>query len=106
MDSVVVNTGNLYDSIAADRSNSNLVYLSGLYTHTPFPYEGRVVRGNAAAADGSQWSSIASTNVQGVGTAPHTDSRALAMTIGNRLIEGDDGGIYELNIANVGSEGD
>ncbi|MBS0657706.1 MAG: hypothetical protein JSR82_05590 [Verrucomicrobia bacterium] len=103
--SILVNMSSIFHGIAVDRSNSNLVYLSGLYTRSPFPYSGRVVRGNAAAAIGSQWTSIASTGLQGTGTAPHTDSRALAFTAGNRLLEGDDGGIYELNVANVGSEG-
>lgn len=105
MDSILVNMSEIFHSIAVDRSNSNLVYLAGLYTRSPFPYSGRVVRGNAAAALGSQWTSIASTGLQGVGTAPHTDSRALAMTAGGRLLEGNDGGIFELNIPNVGSEG-
>src|SRR4029077_16264674 len=86
-----------------------------------FPFSGRVVRGNAALPVNTQWASIASTQLQpggapcpppvgcsssaAGGTAPHTDSRAMAFTAGNRLIECDDGGIYELSIANVGSEG-
>ena len=85
--------------------NANLVYFSGSFVRTDFPFSGRVVRGDASQPSGSQWTSIASTNVQGTGTAPHTDSRALAFTAGSRLIEGDDGGIYELPVANVGSEG-
>ncbi|HZJ13811.1 MAG TPA: choice-of-anchor Q domain-containing protein, partial [Chthoniobacteraceae bacterium] len=105
MDSIQVNMSERFNSIAADPANSNLVYLAGLFTRAGFPFSGRVVRGNASLAAGSQWTSIASTQGTGVGTAPHTDSRALAFTAGNRLIEGDDGGLYELNIANVGSEG-
>jgi hypothetical protein len=125
LDDVTVNTGDLFNGFVADPSNSNLVYLSGLFTRCCFPFSGRVVRGDAAAAAGSQWTSIASTKLQpgatpdpncnpgnpcnsaaNGGTAPHTDSRAMAFTAGNRLIEGDDGGIYELSVANLGSEGD
>ncbi len=105
MDSVQANTSDLFNGFAADPTNSNLVYLSGLFTRSTFPFSGRVVRGDASLAAGSQWVPIASTGSLGVGTAPHTDSRAIAFSAGNRLIEGDDGGIYELNIANVGSEG-
>jgi hypothetical protein len=125
LDDVTANTGDTFNGFVADPSNSNLVYLSGLFTRCCFPFSGRVVRGNAALAAGSQWTPIASTQLQpgstpdpncnpgnpcnsaaNGGTAPHTDSRAMAFTAGNRLIEGDDGGIYELSVANLGSEGD
>lgn len=106
MDSVQANTGGALGGFTVDPVNSNICYLSGLFVRTSFPYSGRVVRGNASLVAGSQWTSIASTGGLGVGTAPHTDSRVLAFNAGNRLIEGDDGGVYELNIANVGSEGD
>ena len=105
MDSIQANTGGSFGGFTVDPANSNICYLSGLYVRASFPFSGRVVRGNASLAAGSQWTSIASTGGLGVGTAPHTDSRMLAFNIGNRLIDGDDGGIYELNIANVGSEG-
>ena len=105
MDDVTVNTSDIFNGFVADPTNNNMVYLSGLFTRTNFPFSGRVVRGNASLAAGSQWASIASTGSSGVGTAPHTDSRVLAFTAGSRLIEGDDGGVYELNIANVGSQG-
>ena len=109
MDSVTINqnpfyTGS-YDGITTDPSNSNLIYLSGLFSRATFPFAGRVVRGDASLAAGSQWTSIASLQDTGTGTAPHTDSRWLAVTAGGRLIEADDGGIYELNIPSVGSEG-
>ena len=105
LDSVLANTDGLFNGFVADPSNSNLVYLSGLFIRTNFPYSGRVVRGDASLAAGAQWLSIASTQAQGTGTAPHTDSRAMAFNAGGRLIECDDGGIYELNIASTGSEG-
>ncbi len=106
MDNVQANTSSIFNGFVADPTNSNIVYLSGLFTRGGFPFSGRVVRGNASLAAGSQWVSIASTQNLGLGTAPHTDSRVMVFNAGNRLIEGDDGGIYELNIANVGSEGD
>ena len=105
LDNVTVNTSNLFNGIAADPSDPNVVYLSGLFTRAGFPFAGRVVRGDASKPAGSQWTSIASIQSLGTGTAPHTDSRWLAFTAGNRLIECDDGGIYELDIADVGSEG-
>lgn len=105
MDSIQANTGGTFNGFVADPSDANVVYLSGLFTRANFPFSGRVVRGNASLAAGSQWVSIASTQGQGTGTAPHTDSRCLVFTAGSRLIECDDGGIYELNIADVGSEG-
>jgi len=105
MDSVVANTSQSFNGFTADPVNPNLIYLSGLYVRCCFPYSGRVVRGDASLAPGSQWASIASTNDQGSGTAPHTDSRALVFDSLNQLIEGDDGGIYELPVANTGNNG-
>ena len=106
MDSVTANTGGTLTASSADPSNSNLVYLSGLFMRATFPFSGRVVRGDASLAAGSQWTSIASTQRAGRAAPRRTRTRArMAFTAGNRLIECDDGGIYELNIANVGSEG-
>ena len=105
MNSVQTKSTNFWNGFVADPSNANLIYFSGSFVRSDFPFSGRVVRGDSSQPSGSQWTSIASTNVQGTGTAPHTDSRALAFTAGSRLIEGDDGGIYELPVANVGSEG-
>lgn len=105
MDSVQARTGGLFNGFVADPTNPNLVYLSGLFTRTNFPYSGRVVRGDASRAAGSQWTPIASTKVQGQGTAPHTDSRVLVFMSNSHLLEGDDGGIYELPVADTGSQG-
>ncbi len=105
MDSVNSNTNVSFNGFVVDPTNSNLVYLSGYYIRTGMPFSGRIVRGDASLAPGSQWVSIASTSGQGTGTAPHTDSRLVAFTAGNHLVEGDDGGIYELPIANTGCEG-
>ena len=105
MDNVQANTSGIFNGFVADPANNNIVYLSGLFTRGSFPFSGRVVRGDASLPAGSQWVSIASTQALGTGTAPHTDSRVMVFNAGNRLIEGDDGGIYELNVAHVGIEG-
>ena len=105
MDSVQANTSTTFNSFVADPLNPNLVYLAGLFVRANFPYSGRVVRGDAGQAAGSQWASIASTNGTGNGTAPHTDSRTMAFNAANALIEGDDGGIYELPVASTGHNG-
>ncbi len=112
LDTVTAKTNPLHGSFVADPTDSNIVYLAGVSTRPSYPYNGRVVRGNASLGSGAQWTSIAKNQreiVQGqptAGTAPHTDSRDMVFTAGHRLIECDDGGIYELPIAHVGSEGD
>lgn len=105
MDSVLANAGGFFNGFTTDPGNPNLVYLGGLFVRNNFPYSGRVVRGDAAAPSGSQWASIASTNGTGVGTAPHTDCRALAFTASGMLVEADDGGVYGLPIADTGHNG-
>ena len=66
MDNVQANASVLFNGFVADprMGNSNLVYLSGLFTRCCFPFSGRVLRGNASLAPGSQWTSIASTKLQ------------------------------------------
>jgi predicted outer membrane repeat protein len=105
MDSIQANTSRTFNGFTADPLDPNKVYLSGLFVRANFPYSGRVVRGDASLPAGSQWTSIASTNGTGNGTAPHTDSRALVFNAANALVEGDDGGIYELPVANTGNNG-
>ena len=102
--------GSTHLSIAADPTDADIVYIGG--DRQPylgegsggmdfFPnsigandYSGRLFRGNAAAAPGSQW-----TPLTHVGTAsnssPHADSRDMAFDAAGNLIETDDGGIYK-----------
>ena len=54
---------------------------------------GRLFRGNALAAAGSQWEPLTHNNA--LGSAPHADSREMVLTSAGHLIEADDGGIYK-----------
>lgn len=104
--------GYIHLSLAADASNANLVYVGGdRQPHPPWPnslgsndYTGRLFRVNAAAPGGSQATSLThcqsaiaacngsvSTNSN---SAPHADSRAMAVDANGNLLEVDDGGIY------------
>jgi hypothetical protein len=78
-------------AIAADPANPNLVYISGDRITTS-PFTGNVVRGNFAAAPGTQFSPT--MDAGGNSTAPHADSRDLAFDANGNLLESDDGGIY------------
>jgi uncharacterized delta-60 repeat protein/CSLREA domain-containing protein len=106
--------GNIHFSIIADPTNANIVYVGGdrqprTFGDTgSFPnsigaidFTGRLFRGNAAAAAGSQWVHLTHSNSLGAvggGTAssssPHADSREMAFDANGNLIEVDDGGIY------------
>lgn len=104
--------GSIHFSLAADPSNSNLVYVGGdRQPHPPWPnsigssdWTGRLFRVNAAAASGSQATSL--THCQSATAAcnfsistfsnstPHADSRVITFNANGELLEGDDGGIY------------
>jgi hypothetical protein len=98
-------------SLAADRDNPNLVYVGGdrqpgfnegappgLFPRWPNSigardYSGRVFQVNAAAPSGSQATHLTHTNA-GANSAPHADSRDMAIAANGDLIEVDDGGVY------------
>lgn len=103
-------------SLAADRSNANIVYIGGdrqpdLFELSRrcspcnqacpcFPnsigardYTGRLFRVDAAKARGAQAAPITHVNTRSV-SAPHGDSRNMAIDANGHLIEVDDGGIY------------
>jgi hypothetical protein len=97
--------GNIHFSLAADPSNSNLVYVGGDYQIGDLGgYGGRLFRVNAGLSSGSQVTSLthcptataACFNTQSTfsNNAPHADSRAIAFDADGNLIETDDGGIY------------
>ena len=110
--------GGTHLSIAADRSNPQLVYLGGDRQPTQFnnlrqetgafpnslgaqDYSGRLFRGDASRPAGSQWTHLTHSNSLGAagggtahGSAPHADSRDMAIAANGVLIEVDDGGIY------------
>jgi photosystem II stability/assembly factor-like uncharacterized protein len=97
-------------SLTADRDDHNVVYIGGdrqpdrteaVPTATQrFPngigardYTGRIFRADAARPTGNQASHITHSHTAS-GTAPHADSRSMAIDARGDLIEGDDGGIY------------
>jgi hypothetical protein len=103
--------GGIHLSIAADPSNASIVYIGGDAQPGNFPgpansigaldYSGRLFRGDASKPGGKQWVHLTHSNklgVSGGGTshcsAPHADSRSMAIAANGVLIETDDGGIY------------
>jgi photosystem II stability/assembly factor-like uncharacterized protein len=72
-------------AIAADPTNSNLVYLAGA------EFEGPTSRGDASLPNtglGSQWTSLEQN------TMPHVDRRAMAFDAAGNLLLTSDGGVY------------
>jgi len=106
--------GSIHFSIAADPVDPNVVYVGGDRQPTSngdtggFPnsigardYSGRLFRGDASQPPNSQWVHLTHSSAlgpQGGGTlsssAPHADSRDMAVDAAGNLIEGDDGGVY------------
>ena len=98
-------------SMVADRNNANVVYLGGdrqpaaneadgRAQRVEFPnsvgardFTGRIFRVDASRPRGSQASHLTHTNTASH-TAPHADSRAMAVAANGDLIQVDDGGIY------------
>lgn len=102
--------GSIHFSIIADPADANIVYVGGDRQPLEFQYptsvgaldySGRLFRGNASQASGSQWVHLTHSNVLGAAgggtassSAPHADSREMAFDANGNLIEVDDGGIY------------
>lgn len=100
--------GNVNFSIAADPTNPNLVYVGGDVQPDPLPnslgaanYTGRLFRGDASQLAGTQWVHLTHSNALGAAgggtansSAPHADSRDMAIDVNGDLIEVDDGGVY------------
>ncbi len=98
--------GGFHLSIAADPTDPDLVYVGGDRQSFPnqigaLDFTGRLFRGDASAAPGSQWQHLTHSNVLGPAgggtassSAPHADSRELVFDAAGELIETDDGGIY------------
>jgi hypothetical protein len=110
--------GGIHLSIAADSANPTIVYIGGdrqpafgeATGSFTFPnslqandFSGRLFRGDAAAAAGSVWSALTHVNTANR-SAPHADSRDMAMSANGELIEGDDGGVYRRTqpVSNTG----
>lgn len=82
----VVNT-----SITVDPTNQNLVYIGGDRI-TASPFTANIRRGDAAAAAGTQFTTIMDAN--GGNTTPHADSRNMAFDASGNLLQVDDGCVY------------
>jgi len=97
-------------SLAADRVDHDVVYIGGdrqpdrrealptapqrfANASGARDYSGRLFRVDAARPAGSQASHITHSHTAS-GTAPHADSRGMAIDAQGDLLEGDDGGIY------------
>ncbi|MCX7019008.1 MAG: RTX toxin [bacterium] len=105
--------GYIHFSLLADPQNANIVYIGGDRQPGPadpyarFPnsigalnYTGRLFRGDASQTSGSQWQHMTHSRLLGAAgggtvssSAPHADSRDMAMAAGGALIEAGDGGI-------------
>ena len=96
-------------SLAADRDSENVVYIGGdrqvgsdeaIGSAPPWPnaigatdYSGRIFRVDASRPEGSQATHMTHTNTASR-SAPHADSRDMAVDPNGDLLETDDGGIY------------
>lgn len=103
--------GGLHLSIAADPTNSNIVYVGGdrqpyFGEGVPgsqlfFPnslgaldYSGRLFRGDAALPLATRWTALTHSGTAN-NSAPHADSRDMAFDFAGNLLECDDGGVYK-----------
>ena len=57
-------------------------------------YTGRLFRGDASEAPGSQWTALTHDPSTSNSSAPHADSRDMAFNAAGDIIEVDDGGVY------------
>jgi hypothetical protein len=115
------NQGGTHLSMAADRSNANILYIGGdrqpalnEFTTGLCPcwpnsigandYSGRLFRVDASQPAGTQATHITHSNT-GVSSSPHADSRDMAVDANGDLLEVDDGGIYRRTtpLTNAGS---
>ena len=99
----------IHMSLAADHGNEKVVYVGGdrqvgsdeaVGSAPRWPnavgatdYSGRLFRVDAGRPTGSQATHLTHSNT-GSGTAPHADSRDMAIDANGELVETDDGGIY------------
>ena len=99
--------GGIHLSIAADPVDANVVYIGGdrqpsqRASTGARDFTGRLFRGDASQPSGSQWVHLTDSSSMGAAgggtasnTAPHADSRDMAVDAANELVEVDDGGVY------------
>ena len=93
--------GDKHFSLAADRSNHDIVYVGGdrqdslgVSSIGATRFTGRLFKVNASQPLGSQATAITHSGAMG-NSAPHADSRDMDVDAAGNLIEGDDGGVYK-----------
>jgi len=113
--------GSLHLSVAISTADPNLVFVGGdrqpLGGNQNFPnsigardFSGRLFRGDVRVTGAAAWTSLthsgtASASVSNPGSSPHADSRSMAFDASERLIQGDDGGVY-ARLSPANSAGD
>ncbi len=81
--------------IGVDPSNAAIVYASGVQNYSVGDNQNLVLR---STTSGASWTDISVIN----GSMPHTDSHAMAFDSSNRMLIGNDGGIYRYDPASPG----
>jgi len=112
--------GSIHMSIAADPTDPQIVYVGGdrqpcfIERSDPPPescfpnslgatdYSGRLFRGDASAAAGSQWTPLTHGGTAS-DSSPHADSREMAFDAAGDLLEADDGGVYRRTQPRTGA---
>ncbi len=100
--------GGIHLSLAADPANANIVYIGGdrqdglPNSIGAFDYSGIIFRGDASLMPAKQWVHITHKPLPSAAnsgtknrSAPHADSRGMAVAANGVLIEVDDGGVYK-----------
>ena len=98
----------IHFSLAASRTDPNVVFIGGDRQNTPFPndvgandFSGRLFRIDASLPAATQAQHLTHSSILGTpgggtanNSAPHADSRVMVVDASGQLIEGDDGGVY------------
>jgi hypothetical protein len=104
--------GSIHFSLAASRTNANVMFVGGDRQHSPFPndigandFSGRLFRIDASLPPATQAQHLTHSSALGTAgggtantSAPHADSRVMVVDANGDVIEGDDGGVYRRTI--------
>jgi hypothetical protein len=88
--------GDLHLSLQGDRTDSNVFYMGGETVKVDNISAGNLYR---VSASSNTWVPIVGPSMNGAGasnSAPHPDSRQMALDRNGDLLEADDGGVYRL----------
>jgi hypothetical protein len=93
--------GVIHGALVADRADPNVAFIAGDEQAKPFPnangctnHVANMFRVDAAQAPANRWQNAVCDGANG--TAPHSDSRAMAFDANGDLLQANDGGIYRL----------